>query len=275
MLKNVYSVPHDSVNCADIENRVKDYDVIVENSAIALGNDKGKAIAAEPLLKYLYDNKDADFITELVKYPLHILTSILAISQEISGWAPHRIESKNNETKYKKYLSTITASNLFVTNKKSCSKVEYNLSNYKKLLNNVTNLYPYISKEEHQEIYSSLKGMAERSLTKVNQANSTILFTHTVLSSRDGTIEVYLYSSKIAFSYDNKKAKVEPNTKFGASLDVSRLDLNFMDFKLLPSDVKKIVEINFTPFLAWLKRNKQKVDVDEKNGIRILKNTLK
>ncbi|WP_119711166.1 hypothetical protein [Arsenophonus endosymbiont of Aleurodicus floccissimus] len=91
---------------------------------------------------------------------------------------------------------------MFVTDEYASSKVNYEANNYQQLLEKITDYYSYTSQEKYQKIYSSLKKLIENSLAKVNKDNTTILFTHTILSSIKNIVKLQLYSSKVTFSFD-------------------------------------------------------------------------
>lgn len=230
-------------------------DTVVASTAFTLGSDRDKVLAAELLLKEMYERNDVNLPSKLLEYPQHILTSLLSIFQRMSDWTPTNTENKNNYLNYQTYLSNLLISGVFSTHEKSEIKVEYKTGDYNALLKKVTDLYSYVSDEEYEKIYQSLKKVTQNALKKVQQDNTDIFFTPTVLSLRNSTMKLHLYSTKITVYFDPKTGRVKPHKEFISKIQLSRLALYFMDFKLSTSDVKKIINIDFTLLSEWRKQN--------------------
>lgn len=156
--------------------------------------------------------------------------------------------------------SALQETNMFVTDEYANSKVNYEANNYQQLLEKITSFYLYTYQKEYQEIYSSLKKLIKNSLAKVNEDNTTILFTHTILISRKNIVKLQLYSSKVTFSFDKETEKNKPDEEYNFEIDLSRLTLHFMDFNLSSDDIKSLIQVEFTLLSDWLKQNNTKVE---------------
>ncbi|MDR5616235.1 hypothetical protein [Arsenophonus sp.] len=235
---------------SEVINNIKNQDTsqqakLVTSGALTLGDDIEKALAAESLLKDMYRYNDVNLATKLLDYPQHVVTCLLTIAKDYSGWAPDKPDNEGNEKKYYEYIAALQETNMFVTDEYASSKVNYEANNYQQLLEKITSFYSYTSQKEYQEIYSSLKKLIKSSLAKVNEDNTTILFTHTILSSRKNIVKLQLYSSKVTFSFDKETGKNKPDEEYNFEIDLSRLTLNFMDFNLSSDDIKSLIQVEF------------------------------
>lgn len=246
-------------------NNIKNQDTtqkatLVTSDALALGNDIEKALATEHLLEDMYRYNDIGLAIKLLDYPQHVLTCLSTIAKEFSGWKPNKPNNEDNEKKYYEYIATLQATNMFAIDEHSNTKVNYEANNYQNLLEKITDLYSYTSKKEYKEIYSSLKKLIENSLAKLDKNNATILFTHTILSSRKNIVKLQLYSSKVTFSFNKKTEKNTPDEEYKFAIDISRLTLHFMDFNLSPEDIGSIIQVKFFLLSDWLKQNNTKIE---------------
>lgn len=250
---------------SEVINNIKNQDTsqqakLVTSGALTLGDDIEKALAAESLLKDMYRYNDVNLATKLLDYPQHVVTCLLTIAKDYSGWAPDEPDNEGNEKKYYEYIAALQETNMFVTDEYASSKVNYEANNYQQLLEKITDFYSYTSQKEYQKIYSSLKKLIKSSLDKVNEDNTTILFTHTILSSRKNIVKLQLYSSKVTFSFDKETGKNKPDEEYNFEIDLSRLTLHFMDFNLSSDDIKSLIQVEFTLLSDWLKQNNTKVE---------------
>ncbi|WP_339053197.1 hypothetical protein [Arsenophonus endosymbiont of Crataerina pallida] len=250
---------------SEVINNIKNQETsqqakLVTSGALSLGDDIEKALAAESLLKDMYRYNDVNLVTKLLDYPQHVVTCLLTIAKDYSGWAPDEPDNEGNEKKYYEYIAALQETNMFVTDEYTSSNVNYEANNYQQLLEKITDFYSYTSQKEYQEIYSSLKKLIKNSLAKVNEDNTTILFTHTILSSRKNIVKLQLYSSKVTFSFDIETEKNKPDEEYNFEIDLSRLTLHFMDFNLSSDDIKSLFQVDFTLLSDWLKQNNTKVE---------------
>ncbi|MDR5610019.1 hypothetical protein [Arsenophonus sp.] len=250
---------------SEVINNIKNQETsqqakLVTSGALSLGDDIEKALAAESLLKDMYRYNDVNLATKLLDYPQHVVTCLLTIAKDYSGWAPDEPDNEGNEKKYYEYIAALQETNMFVTDEYTSSNVNYEANNYQQLLEKITDFYSYTSQKEYQEIYSSLKKLIKNSLAKVNEDNTTILFTHTILSSRKNIVKLQLYSSKVTFSFDIETEKNKPDEEYNFEIDLSRLTLHFMDFNLSSDDIKSLFQVDFTLLSDWLKQNNTKVE---------------
>ncbi|WP_339053209.1 hypothetical protein [Arsenophonus endosymbiont of Crataerina pallida] len=250
---------------SEVINNIKNQETsqqakLVTSGSLSLGDDIEKALAAESLLKDMYRYNDVNLATKLLDYPQHVVTCLLTIAKDYSGWAPDEPDNEGNEKKYYEYIAALQETNMFVTDEYTSSNVNYEANNYQQLLEKITDFYSYTSQKEYQEIYSSLKKLIKNSLAKVNEDNTTILFTHTILSSRKNIVKLQLYSSKVTFSFDIETEKNKPDEEYNFEIDLSRLTLHFMDFNLSSDDIKSLFQVDFTLLSDWLKQNNTKVE---------------
>lgn len=83
-------------------NNIKNQDTsqqakLVTSGTLTLGDDIEKALAAESLLKDMYRYNDVNLATKLLDYPQHVVTCLLTIAKDYSGWAPDEPDNEGNE----------------------------------------------------------------------------------------------------------------------------------------------------------------------------------
>ncbi|WP_181995332.1 hypothetical protein [Arsenophonus endosymbiont of Bemisia tabaci] len=62
-----------------------------------MGDNIEKVLTEESLLKDMYRYNHVNLVTKLLDYPQHVVTCLLTIAKDYSGWAPDKPDNKRNE----------------------------------------------------------------------------------------------------------------------------------------------------------------------------------
>ncbi|WGL94449.1 hypothetical protein [Arsenophonus nasoniae] len=141
---------------------------------------------------------------------------------------------------------------MFLVETSSNHKIYYDNNNYKDILEKVLQQYQNISEQEKQYINSSLKTLVNHSISNITDKNNGILFTHTVLSSESNVIRLYLYSAEIKISYDEENKKYKPVEESEQKIEISKIELKFLNSTLSHDDIKLIIGLRFVVLSDWL-----------------------
>lgn len=141
---------------------------------------------------------------------------------------------------------------MFLVETSSNYKIYYDNNNYKDILEKVLQQYQNISEQEKQYISSSLKTLLNHSIANTTDKNNGILFTHTVLSSKSNVIRLYLYSAEIKISYDEEDKKYKPVGESERKIEISKIELKFLNSTLSHDDIKLIIGLRFVVLSDWL-----------------------
>ncbi|HGJ5856900.1 hypothetical protein [Arsenophonus nasoniae] len=141
---------------------------------------------------------------------------------------------------------------MFLVETSSNHKIYYDNNNYKDILEKVLQQYQNISEQVKQYINSSLKTLVNHSISNITDKNNGILFTHTVLSSESNVIRLYLYSAEIKISYDEENKKYKPVEESEQKIEISKIELKFLNSTLSHDDIKLIIGLRFVVLSDWL-----------------------
>ncbi|MFV9996568.1 MAG: hypothetical protein AB8W37_01010 [Arsenophonus endosymbiont of Dermacentor nuttalli] len=81
------------------------------------------------------------------------------------------------------------------------------------------------------------------------------MLTYTVISSTLNVVRLYLYSAEIKFCYDEDSKKHKPAADSTGEIEISKLELRFLNLKLSSDDINLIIDANFTVLSDWLIQN--------------------
>ncbi|HGJ5875609.1 MAG TPA: hypothetical protein ACHBX0_03400 [Arsenophonus sp.] len=182
---------------------------MISSGAIAVGNDIKRILSEEYILKEMFTNKKIGNLSSiLIDYPQNIVTSLISLVKENTGWQPLSPNKQGNSENYRKYLSSILSSGLFFIEISSTDKFYYNKNNYKSLFEKISQQYHQTSVKEKQYIKTYLEILISNSIKNILDKDSNILLTYTVISSILNVVRLYLYSAEIKFCYDEDSKKI-------------------------------------------------------------------
>ncbi|MDR5617638.1 hypothetical protein [Arsenophonus sp.] len=257
--KNLYSILNGSYNSIVNKYIVKDENLksdLVTSGATVIGNNVENLLEQESLLKEMHSNNEIEkLLPMLIDYPQHFVTSFLSFIKEICDWSPLDPKKENNDENYRKYLSILLSSPLFLVETSSTHKIYYDNNNYKDLLAKILQQYQNVSEQEKKYINLSLKTLIRHSVANITDKNSGILFTHTVLNSESDVVRLYLYSAEIKISYDEENKKYKPTEESAEKIEISRIELKFLNSSVSADDMKLIIGLRFIVLSDWVAQN--------------------
>ncbi|RXK34132.1 hypothetical protein BBD39_06320 [Arsenophonus endosymbiont of Bemisia tabaci Asia II 3] len=122
---------------------------LVTSGATVIGNNVENLLEQESLLKEMHSNNEIEkLLPMLIDYPQHFVTSFLSFIKEICDWSPLDPKKENNDENYRKYLSILLSSPLFLVETSSTHKIYYDNNNYKDLLAKILQQYQNVSEQE-------------------------------------------------------------------------------------------------------------------------------
>lgn len=214
----------------------------VVSGAVLIGPERGKALKASAAIREAISSEDyAEGLKIFKTDAMNGATSILEIARLAADYNPLDQKDPNRAAKYADYIRRVMKAPFFSLAFSNAQRIENKSKDWDALITAVTDTFEGIAAEDKSQVAKSLGTLAKAAASSKQSRQTEDLFVQNVLQASPGRYEIFIYTSHVELSVDEKKGSTTKQSLF----EVARAKLMF-----------RAVEWPFLAERVWAKKFK-------------------